>query len=288
MFGFLPEMKNAKNGKKKNSLFLSLKLRLFSLFLAGGGLSGLKAVKLKDSFVAAHRSAGSASALGAAALKAAKVSWRDVFEEVPVSVRNSPLAVALSRSILPAASIAGTLGDEGDAERLDLAAGPASASAAVSAAAAAAAAGAAPPPSSRASLNAAGANLVGGMASLGRCAEYLSDCLDDLGAEAQRLSYYHRSLARAQQQAAAAQARRRQENAARRAAGEPLLPEEDETTVLKAPPEPSPLDGYLVTSQIAGYCERLGAGASGTLRKLSMLEGLERAGGAAAAVSAEK
>ena len=120
------------------------------------------------------------------------------------------------------------------------------------------------------------------MASLGRCAEYLSDCLDDLGAEAQRLSYYHRSLARAQQQAAAAQARRRQENAARRAAGEPLLPEEDETTALKAPPEPSPLDGFLVTSQIAGYCERLGAGASGTLRKLAMLEGLERAGGAAA------
>mgnify|MGYP006950528899 CR=1 FL=1 len=82
--------------------------------------------------------------------------------------------------------------------------------------------------------------------------------------------------------AAAAQARRRQENAARRAAGEPLLPEEDEAGAAKAPPEPSPLDGYLVTSQIAGYCERLGAGASGTLRKLAMLEGLERAGGAAA------
>ena len=246
----------------------------------GGGLSGIKAVKLKESFVAAHRTAGSSAALGAAALKAAKVSWRDVFEQVPVSVRNSPLAVALARSILPAASVAGTLGDEGDAERLDLAAGPASASAAVSAAAAAAAGAAAP--SSSAAANAAGANAVGGMASLGRCAEYLSDCLDDLGAEAQRLSFYHRALARAQQQAAAAQARRRQENAARRAAGEPLLPEEDEAGAAKAPPEPSPLDGYLVTSQIAGYCERLGAGASGTLRKLAMLEGLERAGGAAA------
>jgi len=170
-----------------------------------------------------------------------------------------------------------------------LAAGPASASAAAAAAAAAAAVAGGNAAAFLSSASASATNPVGGMSSLGRCAEYLSDCLDDLGQEAQRLSYYHRALARAQQAAATAQARRRQENAARRAAGEPLLPEEDETTALKAPPEPSPLEGFLVTSQISGYCDRLGAGASGTLRKLQMLEGLERAGGAAAvSASAEK
>ena len=191
----------------------------------------VRAVKLSEAYLAAHRRAGGAAALGAAALKEAGVGWRDVFEEVPLSVRNSPLAVALARSVLGGAGA-----DEGDADRLAL----------------------------------------GAPRDAGRAVEHAADCLDDLGAEAQRLSYYHRALARSQQAAAAFAAKRRAEYAARRAAGEPPLPEED-AAAGKPPPEPSPVDGYCVTAQIDTCCDRLGAGAVGALEKLALFDALERA-----------
>ncbi len=115
-------------------------------------------------------------------------------------------------------------------------------------------------------------------AATGRTLDHLGDCLDDLAAESSRVSHYHRSVARQQQAAAAFAARRRQENAARRLAGEPPLPEED-PALAKAVPEPSPLDGFLVTAQVSAYCDTLAAGAAGALEKLELLEGLLRAGG---------
>jgi translation initiation factor 3 subunit H len=206
---------------------------------AGAGGACLRAVKLSDAFLAAHRKAGgSAAGLGAAALAAAGVTWRDVFVELPVAVHASPLALALARSMLdgPSASSGAAL-DAGDAARLALGA----------------------PPSAT------------------RTVEHVADCLDDLGAEAARLSQYHRALLRAQQAAAAFAAKRRQENAARRAAGEPPLPEED-PTIGRPPAEPSPVDGFLITAQVAACCDRLGAVAGGALEKLAMFEALERAG----------
>lgn len=198
---------------------------------AGAGGAALRAVKLSDAFLAAHRKAGgSAASLGSAALKAARVTWRDVFVELPVTVHASPLALALSRSMLPSSAI-----DAGDAERLALGPSPATA----------------------------------------RVVAHVADCLDDLGAEAGRVAQYHRALARAQQAAAAFAAKRRQENAARRAAGEPPLPEEDPTA--RAPAEPSPVDGFLVTAQVAACCDRLGAAAAGALEKLAVFEALEKA-----------
>ena len=115
-------------------------------------------------------------------------------------------------------------------------------------------------------------------AATGRTLDALGDCLDDLGAESARVSHYHRSVARQQQAAAAFAARRRQENAARRLAGEPPLPEED-PSLGKPVSEPTPLDGFLVTAQVAAYCDALSAGAAGALEKLELLEGLARAGG---------
>ena len=119
-------------------------------------------------------------------------------------------------------------------------------------------------------------------AATGRTLDHLGDCLDDLGAECGRVSHYHRAVARQQQAAAAFAARRRQENAARRLAGEPPLPEED-PALARAIPEPSPLDGFLATAQIAAYCDALGAGAAGALEKLELLEGLAGVGGGARA-----
>lgn len=48
-------------------------------------------------------------------LREAAVAWKDVFEEIPIHVRNSPLATALMASIEP-----DTVADTKDFERLQL------------------------------------------------------------------------------------------------------------------------------------------------------------------------
>lgn len=70
--------------------------------------------------------------------------------------------------------------------------------------------------------------------------------------------------------------KRRQENIARRAAGEEALPEED-PTLFKPIPEPSALDQYLVTNQIALYSDSLGAAAEKAMAKLYLVQGLQKA-----------
>ncbi len=91
-----------------------------------------------------------------------------------------------------------------------------------------------------------------------------------------QVSLYHRNVARQQQQMAAWMQKRRQENAARRAAGEEALPEEDQAQ-FKPLPEPSALDAYLVTSQVANYCDLLGGAAEKAMAKLFLVQGLQRA-----------
>jgi len=103
----------------------------------------------------------------------------------------------------------------------------------------------------------------------------LIECIDDLLGEQQKVSMYHKNFARQQQQAAAWLAKRKQENAARRAAGEEPLPEEDPS--FRPIPEPSMLEQYLVTNQIAGYCEQVGAAAERGMGSLYLMQGLQKA-----------
>jgi translation initiation factor 3 subunit H len=50
----------------------------------------------------------------------------------------------------------------------------------------------------------------------------------------------------------------RAENAARKAAGEEPLPEDDASNpAFKPIPEPSRLDGFLITNQISNYCGQI-------------------------------
>lgn len=106
--------------------------------------------------------------------------------------------------------------------------------------------------------------------------EFLNDCLEDVQAEQQKLSYHHRNLARNQQQLAQWLQKRRQENAARRAAGEEPLPEE-EPAQFKSPPEPSQLDYFLIANQISNYCDQVNSIAGQGLQKLYLMEGLQKA-----------
>lgn len=87
---------------------------------------------------------------------------------------------------------------------------------------------------------------------------------------------YHRNVARQQQQMAAWLQKRKQENMARRAAGEEPLPEED-AQMFKPIPEPPALDQYLITNQIATYCDLLGSTSEKGMCKLYAMQALQRA-----------
>jgi translation initiation factor 3 subunit H len=93
---------------------------------------------------------------------------------------------------------------------------------------------------------------------------------------------YHRNVARQQQQQAAWLQKRKQENLARRAAGEEPLPEDD-PVMFKPLPEPSALDAYLVTNQIAAHCELLAGAAEKGMAKLYVMQGLQKASQSSAA-----
>lgn len=91
-----------------------------------------------------------------------------------------------------------------------------------------------------------------------------------------QVSMYHRNVARQQQQMAAWLQKRKQENAARRAAGEELLPEED-ATAFKPIPEPAQLDQYLITNQIANYCDQISSASQQGMAKLYLMESMQKA-----------
>lgn len=91
-----------------------------------------------------------------------------------------------------------------------------------------------------------------------------------------QVSLYHRNVARQQQQMAAWLQKRKQENIARRAAGEEQLPEED-PALFKPIPEPSALDQYLVTNQIASYCDMLASASEKGMTKMYLVQGLQKA-----------
>eukprot|EP00475_Leptophrys_vorax_P011791 TRINITY_DN18292_c0_g1_i2.p1 TRINITY_DN18292_c0_g1~~TRINITY_DN18292_c0_g1_i2.p1 ORF type:complete len:348 (+),score=17.47 TRINITY_DN18292_c0_g1_i2:101-1144(+) len=105
--------------------------------------------------------------------------------------------------------------------------------------------------------------------------ECLMGCMDDLGAEQQRLQYHYRSVQRQQQQQATWLQKRRSENALRKAAGEEPLPEEDPTNpIFKPIPEPSRIDMLLTTNQIANYCAQLNEFSGPSLSKLYLMDAL--------------
>lgn len=117
---------------------------------------------------------------------------------------------------------------------------------------------------------------LGGSAYLTKTMARLIEGVDDVLSEAQKVSLYHRNLARQQQHMAQWLAKRRQENAARRAAGEEPLPEED--PAFKPVPEPPVLEQYLVVSQLAAGCERAAAACQAGMSKLYVTQALQKAG----------
>lgn len=107
--------------------------------------------------------------------------------------------------------------------------------------------------------------------------EFLIECMDDLTVEQQKFQYYYRNLSRQQTQQQTWLQKRRAENMARKAAGEEPLPEEDPSNpIFKPIPEPSRLDGFLITNQISNYCNQVNGVAGQSLRRLYLTKALQQ------------
>lgn len=107
--------------------------------------------------------------------------------------------------------------------------------------------------------------------------EFLIDCMDDLSMEQQKFQYYYRNLSRQQSQQQAWLQKRRADNMARKAAGEEPLPEEDASNpVFKPIVEPSRLESYLITNQVANYCDQIKGFSGQSFSKLYLMEGVHK------------
>ncbi|XP_047975806.1 eukaryotic translation initiation factor 3 subunit H-like isoform X2 [Salvia hispanica] len=90
-----------------------------------------------------------------------------------------------------------------------------------------------------------------------------------------QFQFYYRNLSRQEAQKQAWLQKRRAENAARKNAGEEPLPEEDPTNPLFKPiPEPSRLDSFLITNQIANYCNQINGVAGQSFSRLYLMKAL--------------
>ncbi|CAG8620369.1 10079_t:CDS:2 [Ambispora leptoticha] len=106
--------------------------------------------------------------------------------------------------------------------------------------------------------------------------ELLLDSVEEFGQEQSNLAFWQRSYAREQTKIQQYMQKRKQENQSRQAAGLEPLPEEDINKLFKLPPEPSKLDSLLITSQINNYCKQLNQYAGPTLGKLFVVGELQK------------
>ena len=163
------------------------------------------------------------------------LSWSEIVTETPVTVRNSALAAAVFGELT-----AETLREEeggvvqSDLDRLRLSTNP----------------------------------------FLERSLEFLSECMDDLASEQQKVAFYQRNVSRQQLQQAQWLQKRKQENAQRKAAGLEALPEEDENAA-KGVAEPSRLEGFLIANQVNQYVDQIQEFGHASLQKLYLVSGTQ-------------
>ncbi len=106
----------------------------------------------------------------------------------------------------------------------------------------------------------------------------LSQCIDEFAAEQGKFQYYQRQVARQKQAQQSYIQKRATDNEIRSMTGKEPLPEEDlsKNPLFKPIPKPSRLETYLVSNQIAHYCEQVQGASTAALNKLYMVEALHR------------
>ncbi|GJJ78087.1 translation initiation factor 3 subunit H [Entomortierella parvispora] len=106
--------------------------------------------------------------------------------------------------------------------------------------------------------------------------ENLMDTIDDHTQEQGNYAYWQRSVERENKKKAAHILNRKTENARRAQAGQAPLPNEDVDALFKLPAEPSRLDHLLISGQIDNYCKQINEFAGPTLGKLFAVGELQK------------
>jgi translation initiation factor 3 subunit H len=92
---------------------------------------------------------------------------------------------------------------------------------------------------------------------LEKTCDLLLDSIESHYTELNNHQYYQRQLTREQAKITAWQTKRRAENAARSAANQPALPEDEWQRLFKLPQEPSRLEGMLNAKQVEQYSKQI-------------------------------
>ncbi|KAE8658416.1 Eukaryotic translation initiation factor 3 subunit H [Hibiscus syriacus] len=197
------------------------------------GVLALKALKLSDSFMELYRT----NNFTGEKLREKNLSWVDIFEEIPIKVSNSALISAFMTELESNTPVT-----QCDYDRLQFSSNP----------------------------------------YMERNMEFLIECMDDLSMEQQKaFPILLQELVTSTSPATGMVSEKKvvylismlldslfslkdhlgpskSENMARKAAGEEPLPEEDPTNpIFKPIPEPSRLESFLITNQIANYCNQI-------------------------------
>ncbi|KAF9185656.1 Eukaryotic translation initiation factor 3 subunit H [Haplosporangium sp. Z 767] len=106
--------------------------------------------------------------------------------------------------------------------------------------------------------------------------ENLMDTIDEHHQEQGNYAYWQRSVERENKKKAAYLLNRKTENARRAQAGQAPLPNEDVDSMFKFPAEPSRLDHLLISGQIDNYCKQINQFAGPTLGKLFAVGELQK------------
>lgn len=171
-------------------------------------------------------------------LKRNKITFENVFKEVPVVIRTSHLARALLHE-LGQEQLRPRKGKEQkhDFEQLDITSN----------------------------------------SFLERNVRSLMDCVDELGNESQKFNFYMRNVQRQEQAKKLHLDKRKVQNAELKEAGKEELPDEDlsNNPLFKPAPAPSRLESLLITGQINHYCDQIAQFASSNYGKLFLAQGLQ-------------
>ncbi|GAP91752.1 putative eukaryotic translation initiation factor 3 subunit 3 [Rosellinia necatrix] len=192
------------------------------------GALSLRAFKLTPSFMTIYKE----GKFTTESLQKSKLSFRDIFVELPVALHNSHLLTSFLHQ-LPAKPIAGDVALP--TSLADLQSNPIQ-----------------PPlhPSSD-SLDLSIDPF------LEKTCDLLLESIESFYTDHNNNLYYQRQLSREQVKITAWQTKRKAENAARAAAKQPLLPEDEWQRMFKLPQEPSRLEGMLNAKQVEQYSKQV-------------------------------
>lgn len=117
-----------------------------------------------------------------------------------------------------------------------------------------------------------------GEADMMKSLKALSGCIDDYCGEQSKFQFIQRQIARQKQQQTTYQNKKQQENESRKKMGQDEVIEDlSKNPLFKPIVQPSRLETFIISNQIANYCDQLGAEGSLEFNKIYTAQGLAKA-----------